>query len=606
MNDKTSIHDQSASIELNVGTKLIEILYQQAHVALIGVIATATGIAITFYNEVPNTFVIGWITAIYALSFIRYLSIKKFHTSGTSLTDSIKWGWIFTFFTFLSGLSWGLASIIFFTPDNLQLFNILTLIIIAMSAGSLAALSANPRSFYFFLVPAMIPMIWQYLNINDKNYIIFGLLLFVLNFAFHSIIKTNHKTLRESIILRFKNLDLIGQLTLQKEKAELANKSKTKFLAAASHDLRQPLHAISLFLGALEERLENQKEITIVHKIQKSSDSLNELLDSLLDISKLDAGVVQVQTEHFSIESLFQTMQNEFTAYADDKELKISFSHTTLWIDSDFKLLERIIRNLISNAIRYTNKGGVAVGCRRHQGKVQIVVYDTGIGIPQENINEIFIEFHQLHNTERDRSKGLGLGLAIVKRMTDLLGLALVIKSVPGTGSVFGIELPNATSSNQTTNKISGDTKTISNEYQTDLTLEISDNTSLTGKTILIIDDEKEIRDSLSELLQNWRCNVISCASGDKAVQALKQNKTQPNIILADFRLRENETGIEAINKINAFFPNAIIPAIIITGDTAPDRIKETKKSGHSVLHKPVSPVKLKHLLVSTLSKVSS
>ena len=606
MNDKTSIHDQSASIELNVGTKLIEILYQQAHVALIGVIATATGIAITFYNEVPNTFVIGWITAIYALSFIRYLSIKKFHTSGTSLTDNIRWGWIFTFFTFLSGLSWGLASIIFFTPDNLQLFNILTLIIIAMSAGSLAALSANPRSFYFFLVPAMIPMIWQYLNINDKNYIIFGLLLFVLNFAFHSIIKTNHKTLRESIILRFKNLDLIGQLTLQKEKAELANKSKTKFLAAASHDLRQPLHAISLFLGALEERLENQKEITIVHKIQKSSDSLNELLDSLLDISKLDAGVVQVQTEHFSIESLFQTMQNEFTAYADDKELKISFSHTTLWIDSDFKLLERIIRNLISNAIRYTNKGGVAVGCRRHQGKVQIVVYDTGIGIPQENINEIFIEFHQLHNTERDRSKGLGLGLAIVKRMTDLLGLALVIKSVPGTGSVFGIELPNATSSNQTTNKISGDTKTISNEYQTDLTLEISDNTSLTGKTILIIDDEKEIRDSLSELLQNWRCNVISCASGDKAVQALKQNKTQPNIILADFRLRENETGIEAINKINAFFPNAIIPAIIITGDTAPDRIKETKKSGHSVLHKPVSPVKLKHLLVSTLSKVSS
>ena len=474
-----------------------------------------------------------------------------------------------------------------------------------MSAGSLAALSANPRSYYFFLIPAMIPMIWQYLNIDEQNYIIFGLLLFVLNFAFYSIIKNNHKMLRESIILRFKNIDLIGQLTLQKEKAEQANKSKTKFLAAASHDLRQPLHAISLFLGALEERLEKDSEINIVHKIQKSSNSLNELLDSLLDISKLDAGVIQVKSEHFSIESLFQSMQTEFTAYAQEKNLQLNFAHTTLWIDSDFTLLERIVRNLISNAIRYTNKGGVAVGCRRQQNKIQIVVYDTGIGIPQENIGEIFTEFHQLHNTERDRSKGLGLGLAIVKRMADLLGLALVIKSVPGTGSAFGIELPIRSSNetkDETLNKISDETKIILNESPA---LKKPDSTSLTGKTVLIIDDEQEIRDSLSELLQNWHCNVISCASGDKAAQALKQNNIQPDIILADFRLRENETGIEAINKINTFLSNTT-PAIIITGDTAPDRIKKTESSGHSVLHKPVSPAQLKDLLVLTLSEASN
>ena len=282
--------------QLNIKAELIKVLYQQANTALIGVVATATGIAYIFYNEVPVTLVGGWLAIIYLLSFIRYISIKKFKAAKKTSSSIIQWGWLFAFFVFLSGISWGAASVIFFMPDNLQLFNVLSLIIIAMSVGSLAALSAYPNAYYLFVVSAMLPMIWRYLNIDAANYHIFGILLFIFNFALFSIVRVNHRMLKDSIILRFEKNDLVNQLTEQKEKAEQANVAKTKFLAAASHDIRQPLHAMSLFLGALDERLENSDHKNIVHKIQKSSTALNELLDSLLDISKLDAGVIQINS----------------------------------------------------------------------------------------------------------------------------------------------------------------------------------------------------------------------------------------------------------------------------------------------------------------------
>ncbi len=204
---------QSADVE----TELIRMLYQQAYTALIGVIATATGIAVVFINEVPNQIVAFWLVTIYVLSFVRYLSIKKFKAQEDQAAAVIRWGWLFAFFTFLSGLTWGTASIIFFTPDNLELFNILTLIIIAMSVGSLAALSAYPKAYYLFVIPAMLPMIWRYLSIDESYYVIFGSLLFVFNFALFSIVRVNNRILYDSIVLRFENIDLIDQLTEQKQ-----------------------------------------------------------------------------------------------------------------------------------------------------------------------------------------------------------------------------------------------------------------------------------------------------------------------------------------------------------------------------------------------------
>jgi len=572
------------SQQLNIQAELIKMLYQQAHTALIGVIATATGIAVVFFNEVQDFIVASWLLVIFGLSFIRYISIRKFKALDKQAIDVVHWGDVFAFFAFLSGLSWGSASIIFFTPDDLQLFHILTLIIIAMSVGSLAALSAHPKSFYLFVIPAMIPMIWRYLSTDEQSYMIFGILLFVFNFALFSIVKVNHQILRNSINLRFENIGLIDQLTRQKEKAEKANIAKTKFLAAASHDLRQPLHAMGLFLGILEDKVEKEEQKAIVQKTQKSSEALNDLLDSLLDISKLDAGVVQVDSKPFPVNNLLVSLKDEFAVSASEKHLKIRFVETKLWLDSDYRIVERIMRNLISNAIRYTHSGGIVVGCRRIEGKLLLAVYDTGIGINEDDIQIIFDEFHQLHNPERDRSRGLGLGLAIVKRLAKLINMPLWTKSVQGVGSSFGLIMPRYENTSA----------------QVSLTDTTKSNAVFDGICVLVIDDEEAVRESLTELLRSWHCEVIASASGAEAVRMIENVSVRPDIILADYRLRDNETGIDVIQRVNSLYSDSEIPAIIITGDTAPDRIKEVESSGYKILNKPVSPVVLRALLAES------
>jgi signal transduction histidine kinase/ActR/RegA family two-component response regulator len=593
MVDNTGINSTAGSAadtpsnEIKIQSELINTLYQQGHTALIGVVATATGISLVFHNKIPDSMLFSWLLLIYLLSFIRHLSIKKFKASDFDSQETIKWGWRFVFFAFLSGLTWGLASIIFFLPDHLQLFNILTLIIIAMSVGSLAALSAFPTAYYVFVIPAMAPMVWRYLSINSQDYSIFGVLLLVFLFALFSFSRVNYKMLRGSVVLRFENMGLINQLMEQKEKAEQANISKTKFLAAASHDLRQPLHAIGLFLGALIDKVERQDQKNIVEKIQKSSNALNDLLDSLLDVSKLDAGVIKAQSVEFSLNELFQSIKNEFESCANEKNIRLKFVSTRLCVNTDVRILDRILRNLISNAIRYTNRGGVVVGCRHINGHILLAVYDSGPGIEADNIDIIFQEFYQLNNPERDRSKGLGLGLAIVKRMSKLLGFSLSVVSEPGRGSMFGVLIPDELIS--ISNSVGGVTTTAPVFFD--------------HKTVLVIDDEIEIRESLTALLLSWHCTVISATSGDQAVTALENKK--PDIVLADYRLRNNETGNDAIVKVQLLFPDEVIPALIITGDTAPDRIIEANTGGYDILHKPVAPDVLRELLEKAL-KVKS
>ncbi|VAW61873.1 Putative two-component sensor [hydrothermal vent metagenome] len=577
----------TSSDEIKIQAELINNLYGQWRGILIGVITTSTGIAFLFNNKVADERVFTWLFAVYVLFFFRHLSVARFKKHKHTAEQTIKWGWVFAFFAFLSGVIWGVASVLFFTAENIQLYNVLTLIIIVMSVGSLAGLSAYPFAYYVFVVPAMLPMAWQYMNIDDQNYHIFGVLLMVFLFALFSFSRVNYKMLRQSVELRFKNTDLIEQLTEQKEVAEKANIAKTKFLAAASHDLRQPLHAIGLFLGALIEKVERRDQKNIVEKIQKSSNALNDLLDSLLDVSKLDAGVIKVDSQIFSINDLFDSLKNEFESCAVEKNIRLKFVKTQLCVNTDLRILDRIIRNLISNAIRYTRNGGVVIGCRRVNEQILLAVYDTGLGIEKNKIEKVFQEFYQLNNPERDRSKGLGLGLAIVKRMTDLLDFSLSVISKPNQGSMFGIVIPEKLISKQPR---SPEEPAVAPVF-------------FDNKTILIIDDEEEVRESLTQLLLSWHCSVIAAASGDEAVNVLKQKaQLMPDMILADYRLRNNETGNDAIVKVQLMFPDNVIPALIITGDTAPDKIKEANTGGYEIIHKPVSPNTLRSVIEEMLN----
>ncbi|NVJ91894.1 MAG: PAS-domain containing protein [Methylocystaceae bacterium] len=370
--------------------------------------------------------------------------------------------------------------------------------------------------------------------------------------------------------------------------AENANRAKSKFLAAASHDLRQPLHAIGMFLSALEDRRskadqeEAAGDLRIINNISDSLEALRSLLNALLDISKLDAGVMKAEVGPVMLRPLFERLVKQYEARASEKGLKLKSFCPNIAVHSDSVLLERVLSNLLSNAVRYTVDGGVLIGARKREDHVILQVFDTGVGIPKEMSNVIFVEFQQLDNAARDRRRGLGLGLAIVERVLALLNHTLNLRSVVGKGSVFSVWVPLG-------------------EKQDDITQEKPIEVALSGSDVplvLVIDDEPDILEGMEQLIRGWKYDVATALSSTDAMSLIEKDGIEPSLIIADYRLNENLTGADCIRLIHEKL-NKDIPAAIITGDTAPDRIQEAKASGFVLLHKPLRPAKLRQLIRS-------
>lgn len=370
-------------------------------------------------------------------------------------------------------------------------------------------------------------------------------------------------------------------LTAQKEQAERANLAKSRFLAAATHDLRQPMHALTLFVAALKERIQYPEVSRIVHNIESSVTAMQGMFNALLDISRLDAGVLQTHPRDFHLQDLFDRLRMDFTPHAQEKELRLIVVPTRAIVRTDPVLLERILMNLISNGIRYSVQGGVVVGCRRTKGGLRIEVWDSGKGIPEHRQKEIFQEFVQLNNPERDRNKGLGLGLAIVERMARLLGSLIEIKSVVGKGSVFSIKVPR------------GNAKRVIEETAPAITVRRND---LKGALVVFVDDESTILEGMEVLLRDWGCQPVIAATAMGALAGLIQAGRPPDIIVSDYRLREQENGIEVIAKIREHY-GIDIPAILVSGDTGPELLREAKEKGLRIMHKPARPAKLRALI---------
>jgi len=473
---------------------------------------------------------------------------------------------------------------LFLQTDSLVIMLFLLMTLTGITVGSSASLSNFAWSYYAFAIPTLLPFAYVLGATGKSDFIVLSLMLSVFLILQLFVARKNQKTLDKSIVLRNENTELVQQLKIKKEKAESASAAKTRFLAAASHDLRQPLHAMSLFLDVLDEHNNDSEQAMIVDKIKKSSLSLESLLESLLDISKLDAGIITISKKPFLIQRLFDTLADEFNSIAKEKNLSLSFVPSSLCANSDIRIIERVLRNLISNAIRYTDNGKILIGCRRRKETVLLSVYDTGIGIDKNNAEIIFEEFHQLDNPGRNRNKGLGLGLSIVNRLTGLLSTKVLMKSIAGKGSVFTIDIPRCSPHEL---------------IQSDITT-FDSCTELNKKTVVIVEDEEEIRSALKLLLSGWGCNVLELTSINDVEKKLKTLQ-KPDIILADYRLQNHETGVNVIHAIHDYYHDINIPAVIITGDTAPDRMKEAKESGFKLLHKPVSGGKLRAQLNSLL-----
>ena len=369
-------------------------------------------------------------------------------------------------------------------------------------------------------------------------------------------------------------------LTQAKEEAEHASTAKTRFLAAASHDLRQPLQALNLFVYALEGKEKDEEKREIIHLIRNSLDSLKELLNTLLDISKLEAGVVQANMKDFAAGPMIDRIKSELTAVAWASDLELRTVSSSVTIHSDPSLLETTIRNLVDNAIKYTERGRVLVGCRRRGDRLRFEVWDTGPGIPKDQRELIFQDFYQIDNEARKRIHGLGLGLSIVKRMTALLGGNMGCDSWPGKGSVFWVDVPTASPCHE-------------QNRRDDSRLAIE---SLpTGDAhIVLVEDDEQVLLGLKSLLESRGYTTLAFQETGRnhITDTFAVKKRMPDLIIADYRLEAKATGSEVINMIREILGRDI-PAIIITGDTAPERLREAKRSGFPMLHKPVRPEEL-------------
>jgi signal transduction histidine kinase/CheY-like chemotaxis protein len=365
---------------------------------------------------------------------------------------------------------------------------------------------------------------------------------------------------------------------------ELANLAKSRFLAAASHDLRQPVHALGLFVEQLHGHMKSAEGGRLVKRIDASVAAMNELFNALLDISRLDAGVLGTEIAEFPVAQVLKRIESTFAGAASEKELSLRVVPSSAWVRSDPILLERILLNLVSNAIRYTAVGGVVVGCRRRGESVRVEVWDTGIGIPEDQQRNIFGEFYRLAG--RNTHGGLGLGLAIVDRLCGLLGHPLELTSTVGRGSRFSITVALAVAH-----------ATIVEERDT---VEVHDTPPVVadvsnGKLVVVIDDDPLVLDGMCGVLRTWGCRVVAAPSPDAILAGLARQDV-PDLIISDYRLAGGHAGITAIHDLRESF-GAPIPAFLISGDTAPERLREAQESGHYLLHKPIRPMQLRAML---------
>lgn len=368
---------------------------------------------------------------------------------------------------------------------------------------------------------------------------------------------------------------------------EAANLSKSRFLAAASHDLRQPLHALNLLVGQLRTETDPRERQALAARIERALSNMNELFDGLLDISKLDAGVVAPQLTEFPIQRLLEHVDATFSATAAGKGLSLRIAPSTAWVRSDPALLERIVFNLVANAVRYTRVGGIVVGVRRRGANVSIEVIDTGIGVPAERQERIFSEFYQIAPPGSARGDGLGLGLAIVERLCTLLGHHVALQSEVGVGSRFSVTLPRVA------------TQPIAAPVANPVPLV----DPLHGKRVVVIDNDALVLESTAGILRSWGCEVVVAASAGEALD--RDTVARPDLLIADFHLAHGEQGVDAIAGIRARFAHNI-PAFLVSGDITGEPRRAAETAGLHLLDKPLSPLKLRAMAMRMLSDAST
>ncbi len=553
----------------------LESMYPQVKFLFIGVASLTFVLLYVFWNKVETTFLLSWamastlvivIRATFVVYSVKFLNMQNAHIHAL----------IFALGCLASGMIWAFTSFLFLnTHDTISLI-VVVILLLGSTAGSLVTLSAYLPAFYAYNVTILSPLAWVLIAQDNPDIVWIGILVVVFLIAMIGYSHSVNRSLKQYISLRFTNEKLLIEARKQRDIAEQANIEKSRYLAATSHDLRQPLHALQLYLSNLELLQTTSEQKLLMSKAINTSDNLHKLLSALMDVSRLDSGDVEVNIDSNDLGTLINNLAEEFIPLAQSQQIKFSIDSPHLYAYTDAVLLTRCLRNLVCNAFDHAQASEIDISIKNIDEKhLEICVSDNGLGISHLEKENIFSEFYQLKNPERDRTKGLGLGLAIVKKLTVLLNHPLNLTTHLGAGCQFSITLERST------------LLPIACESSTD-------HIDLSGLFIVVVDDDPDICDAMGMTLKQWGCEIIVSNSTQALLDEFEHlNYTAPDIIIADYRLKNNKTGLATIESVREYF-KCYIPSILVSGDSSPEILKAVENLKCDFQHKPVSATKLK------------
>jgi len=500
--------------------------------------------------------------------------------------DSAWWARRITRIVTLLGFADALAPWIFVPAGNLPVTAALMVVMMGNCARAVQSLRPLQAALFGHTLPMMggliVALAWQ----RDSIHLFLAAFASIYLFLMLRVGVQEHRLLADSLVLRFEKEALAVRLEEQIAATERASREKTRFLASASHDLRQPLHAIALFGAALENELRGRPEELNAQRLMRAVNALGASLDIMLDISRLDAGVVTPVRQAVQLDALFLPLNHTFSAQAEQKQLQLRVRASGLWVRSDPQLLHRMLSNLLDNALKYTARGGVTVTARERGEFVWIEVRDTGIGIAPEQSSRIFEEFYQVDNPGRDRSRGLGIGLSIVQRLSHLLGHPVQMHSRLGRGTHFRVVLPAVAPQQQERRPRRA--------------------APALPARVLLLDDESEIREAMTGLLRSHSIDALAVADEAAAAAALQQASSERRpfeLLMCDYRLADGVDGLDVGLRLSGRQQGGpTIPLLLITGETSPDRLQRVRESGVPVLFKPVAADSLFRMMARAAS----
>jgi len=545
---------------------MLLLFYAQSGVSLVAAALLVLLHVGTQFGRVALPLLLAWAAAFVTLIALRARWKHKVARLAEG-ADPVLWERRAELGALLTGGLWALALVMAFDARLSATHMYAGMLACVTCVASINVMAPQPRAFVMLITPVAVTLIALFLRLGSWAGAYNALLVLAAVGLAMALMLRHARLLRESHAMRFEREALLAQ-------AQAAREAQTRFLAAASHDLRQPVHALGLLAAQAAHELQGRRAAQTAEQLQAMAQALDGLVEGLLDVSRLDSGALQPQWRSLPLQPLFERLSPEYAVLAEAKGLQWRLRPTALWVRSDAQQLERLLRNLLSNALTHTAQGGVLLAARRRAGRVQIAVWDTGPGIAPEHHERIFQEFVQLANPGRDRRRGHGLGLAIVARLARLLEHPVSLRSRLARGSCFALSLPE------------GDPRTLTQPHTA------PQGQPLQGRCVALVEDDEAVREATVALLRTWGCEVWAEAAVAPLLERLREAGARPQRLISDWRLGEGD-GLKAIAALREAFGETL-PALLISGETLPMSAKTLRALRVQPARKPLPPAALR------------